>query len=294
MNFGLEMFPDARSFIQSFGSELAIVMLLFLLRAVGFDLFRRVRWLLRFPLLAVHAALGRRVTLLYTDCDDAGRTTLGLKRAIAARLPGARIRALKNAEDIMDWPVFPFAVEAIIILITDVSPLSSNEKTRGALQRRLERFVHRGGTLVLGHDVLYRRSKNPILQKLAGCRITEFTRSDTAPVRYVLFGETTSPHYEAGLLTDMEPRFALEDREYVTGRWADDVRYVYVLDSPESSGKVVPLVTFRRCGDGAVLWFNSGDSTEAGPPEPLAGPNPAFVQTLVALLKKQRRSCLAS
>lgn len=39
-------------------------------------------------------------------------------------------------------------------------------------------FARSGGVLILGHDVLYRRTKNKILTKAMSCELTKFERRD--------------------------------------------------------------------------------------------------------------------
>lgn len=280
--------PDAPSIIASFWSELAILAFLFFLRVFGIDIFRKIKSLWRWIFALSVRFSGRRLIFLYTDCDDGQVTNHGLREHLESGFASVRVVSLENAEQLLEWPVHPFLVHSCLVFVTDVTPLSASEQKRRTIQGKLEYYVHSGGVLVLGHDALYRRSRNPVLQKLAGCQLSEFHRPD-ACVRYKLFLEKESPRYEGFMTDNLPDGFELDDREYVTGDWASDVKWIYVLES--ETGKQIPLVTYRTCGKGSILWFNSGDSTCDGPPESLGTPNERFVEVLLSLVTRaQNRS----
>ncbi len=280
MKHWFDYLPDPPSFIASIWSELTILLLLLVLRVCGVDVFRKIKWLYRLVLGSFIRLSGRRIIFVYTDCDDRQVTNRGLKEGLENGLSKVHVVCIDNPEQLLDWPIHPLLVHSCMLFITDVTPLSAAEDKRVRIQTKLENYVHSGGVLLLGHDVLYRRSKNPVLQKLAGCQLREFTPLKHS-LTYKLFREENSPRYSRAFIHGLPETFELADREYVTGDWASDVKYIYVAAVEQA--KQIPLVTYRTCGKGSILWFNSGDSTMDGPPESLSGPNDNFIVVVCAL-----------
>lgn len=222
----------------------------------------------------------QKIVLLCTDCHDEGATTSTLvkrlnadKTLAASRL---KVRGLDNFETLVRWP-FSRQIHSIIILSTDVTPLSVDDKRRKRLEKRLARYAIRGGRLILGHDVLYRRARNDNLQQLVGGRVWGFDFSDTGKIDYCW-------NPDSGVDIGELPRaFSLSDGELLRGRWAADVEAVFVSRSEPD----VPLVTRREVGKGLTFWLNSGDHTETGPPRSIAQPEPIFVQLLAWALSSR-------
>ncbi|WP_018683329.1 hypothetical protein [Actinokineospora enzanensis] len=270
-------------YVDEVGVNLVAVFVVFVARVLGFDVYARAIRGRRALGTGVRRLWRTRTVLLYTDCNDELHTS----KALAARLQEdllaagfrVRVRMARDGADLARWS-FSRSVVGIILLITDVTQLSVRPRDRDRLQKRLVRYVHRGGCLVLGHDVIWRRSRNERLQKLAGCSLDTFERS-TEPIRYtrVDSGPRASDHTD--LLAALPETMELGDNEVVIGRWNRDVDFLYCwADRPDT-----PLVTRRSIGDGRVYWVNSGDSDSSGPPRSLARPERPFIILLAALIR---------
>lgn len=264
--------------------EISVITAIFVLRVVGVDVFARIGRLSRLVRVSWSALAHRRHhELVYTDADDAGMTTRRLVEALQAqRGSGVRVVALSTPEELLEWPLRSPWVGAVVLLVTDVSPLSSRSDVRDTIQERLVRFVGRGGTLVLGHDALYRRSRNHILQRLYGVTLTDF-RPRREPVEYVRAARGDDGAVVDALLARLPDRLVLDDHEVVSGEWSSATSVLY-RSEPASDGPAVPLVTYQPCGAGHAVWVNSGDHDRSGPPASVAKPQAALVTILATLL----------
>lgn len=269
--------------VRDLVGEISVITVLFLLRIVGFDIFARFARLVRVVRVTWSSVvLRRRYELVYTDADDEGMTTRRLAEALQRERGGnTRVVALGAPEDLLDWPLRR-GVAAVLLLVTDVSPLSARTAVRDSIQERLVRFVNRGGTLVVGHDALYRRSRNHILQRFYGVTLTDF-RARSTPVTYVREPSRDCGPVVEDVLRRLPERFELDDAEVVSGDWSAATAVLY-RSEPAGDGPAVPLVTYQACGDGHAFWVNSGDHTKHGPPGSVARPQAAFVALLTALL----------
>lgn len=265
--------------------NLIAVFIVFVARLLGFDAYSRaIRGVRRIP-LSVRRLGGRSTVLLYTDCDDelhASRNLADNLERYAAELGRpVRFRVVRDGIDLARSPFASRSVLAVVILLTDVTQLSARPRDRVRVQNSLIRYVHRGGCLVLGHDVIYRRTRNERLQRLAGCALDTFHRLDEA-TGYVKVVSGPRATEEREILDTLPDRFELDDNEVVVGKWGKDVEYLYTwAENPE-----VPLVTRRSVGRGRVYWVNSGDSNADGPPRSIGRPEFGLVKLLGTIITK--------
>lgn len=264
--------------------NLIAVLIVFIARLLGFDVYNRlIRFGRRISMLT-RRAFGVRTVLMYTDCDDELHTS----RTLAAQLEktlamyGIKVRVLvaANGTDLMRRPISGLGLHAIILLLTDVTQFTTRVRVGDRFQNGLARYAHRGGCLILGHDVIYRRTRNKRLQQLAGCTLDRFARVNRV-VNYIRVDEGDRMSSDSELLYNLPQIMSLGDNEVVIGSWKQDVEYIYRWQDDEN----VPLVTRRTVGNGKVYWLNSGDSNALGPPRTLAKPDGQFVEMLVALLR---------
>jgi len=264
--------------------NLVAVVIVFITRLLGFDILNRLIRAGRRLSMLTRRAFGVRTVLLYTDCDDELHTTRTLARHIenATATYGIQVQVVvaPNGEDLMRRPVSGPGMHAIILMVTDVTQFTSKAREGVRFQNMLARFAHRGGCLILGHDVIYRRSRNKRLQELAGCTLDRFARVNRV-VHYVRVDHGDRMSSDKELLANLPQVMALGDNEVVIGSWKRDVEYLYHWQDDEN----VPLVTRRTVGHGKVYWLNSGDSNALGPPRTLAKPDEQFVEMLVAMIR---------
>ena len=282
--------PSDIEFISQFIGEIALLAVLFVLRLIGIDFFIKFLRLYHYLAMVVTYVVSRRkFILLYTDADDQGASTYRLLQQLqlAQRDRKVRLVALKSPEDILKWPLSARFVDAVTLLISDVSPLSTNARTRDLIQHKLVKFVHNGGLLILGHDALYRRSRNHILQQLYGVTLTQF---DPRKGQKVCYQKNTDPERScavSALLTGLPEQFELDDGEVVTGQWPVCTEFLYVAPATANFPEV-PLVTVQRIQQGHAIWLNSGDHSPDGPPHSIGKPDPLFVTLLDGLLRHAR------
>lgn len=273
--------------ISDVAINLIAVFIVFLGRLLGFDLYARSVRLYRRTRVGIRRLTGGTTIVVYTDCDDELHTsrTLADHLETTVRADGRRVRVkvVRDGVDLGRCSFSPKAVLAVLVLLTDVTQLDTDKRDRVRLQRRLINYVHNGGCLVLGHDVIYRRSRNEHLQRLAGCALDNFSRTRER-VRYVRVDEGPRATTHTTLRTRAPETFSLTDNEVIVGEWNDDVEFLYVWDRDENT----PLVTRRTVGKGTVFWVNSADSSGKGAPRSLARPEPAFVALLNLLVTTKR------
>lgn len=265
--------------------NLIAVLVVFLSRLLGFDLYSRgIRTVRRLP-VAVRRSRGIDTVLVYTDCDDELHTSralaTGLEEKIASLGRPVRVVVVDDGVDLTRWPFPARGVLAVLVLLTDVTQLSARPRGRARVQRRLIKYVHRGGCLVLGHDVIYRRTRNERLQRISGGTLDSYRRDD-GPTSYVKVVTGPRATTDQRLLRELPDTLELCDNEVIVGDWGADVEYLYRwAQDPE-----VPLVTRRAVGSGRVYWINSGDSSAKGPPRALARPEPGLVGLLATLIQR--------
>lgn len=280
-----QFLPEWDALTISLTSNFIVLAVTFLMRQVGFDVFSKLKYTKNFCIASIRSLGGLKTILVYADPDDDGVTLRGLRVSLENENSSLVVQTFENPEKILEWPRSTHLIHGVVLFITDVTPLSSDEAKRDEIQNFVKEHVMSGGTAVLGHDVLYRRSRNKILQKLAGCKATRFAKPEDGTLEYKKLDDPDHGRFfDASFLKDLPDTFEFADREYVTGEWMSDVKYLYVYnDEPD-----VPLVTVRTCGDGHLYWFNTGDHNEHGPPQPLSDPDPTLITLLSQSLSFQR------
>ncbi|MBE8539505.1 glycerophosphodiester phosphodiesterase family protein [Geoglobus acetivorans] len=182
---------------------------------------------------------------------------------------GFRVISIESPEDVFRYPQSSRIIPAVLFIVTDVTKLSEDEDKRVEIQEWLKKYVEKGGGLIGGHDIIYRRTRNEILKEVFGGEMTEFHR--TGVVRYVK-NEDMESHI---IFRDLPDEFELEDGEIVWGRWDEDVAVLYRTPPPES----LPLVACRDYGSGKAIWINSCDRRE-GLKNSIAGSNPYLIKLI--------------
>ncbi len=280
-----EIIPSIIEVVKNLTGELILLLILFILRIIGIDLFIKITIVFNYLRLIVYKIIfNKKIIFIYTDADDNGNSTHSLSIHLEKSLQDEKIKCivLKNSEDIINWPLVNKFVKSVIIILTDVVPLSSIKKKRDKIQDNLIKFALNGGILILGHDVLYRRSKNILLQKFCNVTLTKFFRSDNKNVVYTKnINIDNRISTNKILLKNLPDTLSLDDREYVTGDWSNTTEYIYTTNDE----KKIPLVTRQELGKGVVFWINSGDHTENGPPPSIEKPS----KDLIILLDRLNR-----
>lgn len=278
-----ELIPSASDYLSAISGEIATITTLFILRLLGVDLFPRTILIFNYIRSFIWKNIYKKsIILVYTDADDRGNSLLSLCTKIKNKANDKNLKILNidNPENFSSWPTNNL-IDTIIVLITDVSTLSSNPQKRDTIQNKFTSYVKHGGTLILGHDILYRRSKNEILQDFCNVVLTKFIRCEE-PITYIknTAQQEIRTTKNTKLLDNLPESLELDDREIVVGMWGEHVEYIYVSATDPS----IPLVTRQEIGNGVVFWLNSGDHTEEGPPPSLAGPADEFVVLITSLI----------
>ena len=174
--------------------------------------------------------------------------------------------------EIMDEPVEILsknlqAVESIILLVTDCTKFSSNIHAAKRINERLVRYVREGGKLIAAHDVIYRRTKNELLQNMFGCKIINFEQISS--VHYY----KTEECIDMDIFSNLPNDFILHDAEICWGNVAEDVDVYFETENG------IPLVFSREYGKGTCIYLNSGDFKER-PPKSILKPEKNFIELL--------------
>lgn len=215
---------------------------------------------------------GKKYILLWND-DEIGRSN-DLCRALREAGVDDLLKSLGSAKDILHYPLKPARVKALILIVTDVTKFSDNEKLRELIERKIHSYIDKGGGVVGTHDIAYRRVRNTTLQKDFGVEITTFRRVES-PVKYIKNKDPFdskktkdfAEKYELSQITkDLPDEFELNDGEIIVGKWEDNVAKIFI--SAEELGSDIgskPLVTARKSSNGRIVWLNSGDKYESFP-----------------------------
>ena len=158
-------------------------------------------------------------------------------------------------------------VESIIFIVTDCTKFSNNEHANKRINKTLVDYVRNGGRLICTHDVIYRRTRNELLQEMFGCKITHFREADG-----VIY-EKTEDCKECGNFASLPDQYTLHDAELCWGELAYDAEVYF--RTPD--GK--PLVFSREYGKGVCIYLHSGDY-KFNPPPSIGKPEKEFVDLL--------------
>lgn len=158
-------------------------------------------------------------------------------------------------------------IDTIVFIVTDCTKFSNNDPTIERINQTLVDYVRKGGRLVCTHDVIYRRTRNELLQEMYGCKITHFREADD--VTYV----KTEDCKDNERFTSLGDQFALHDAELCWGNLAYDVEVHF--ETPDG----IPLVFSREYGNGVCIYLHSGDY-KFNPPPSIGKPEREFVDLL--------------
>jgi type 1 glutamine amidotransferase len=227
-------------------------------------LFRAGRW--------VKSRVSRRHYVLVWIDDETGYARKLIKRlremtTAQGLMPETMFHVMTTPRDLLRYPLSRSTTASVILLNTDVSKLADDPAISQAIQARLCRYVEGGGGVIGSHDLIYRRVRAEVLQKMFGCTITQFNSQPIVTYR---------PRLDHPLRKDLS-EFSLSDGEVCWGRWAPDVTVVYDTEvcAPGHDAHVQPVVVARDFGEGRLVWLNSGDKTDwlcqsiGAPEEPL-------------------------
>ena len=249
-------------------------------KSFGFSLRDLLNITLRLVYYAALRLFKGRTVIILCDADEHNviARTFARKLGQEAKSHGLRFRAVavSSGSAIVGFPLLPVLVQAVVLIVTDVTPLSVETKRRELIQHRLIKYATAGGTLLLFHDTLYRRTRNELLQKFAGGKITHF--SNCPVVHYTKYRSGPFLSRNSALLAELPDNVSLSDKELLGGEWDAGVEFLYV----KAGSSDVPLITRRECGEGVVFWLNSGDTDKAGPAGSVAVPE----LPLISLVEK--------
>ncbi|MGN1433511.1 MAG: toll/interleukin-1 receptor domain-containing protein [Ruminococcus sp.] len=158
-------------------------------------------------------------------------------------------------------------IDSVILMITDVTKLSNYEFALKRINKLLVKYVKNGGRLICTHDVIYRRTRNELLQEMYGCKITNFLQTPT--VQYI----KTDFCLEENAFSELPNSFALNDGEICWGDLAPDVDVFFATEDG------IPLVFAREYGKGVCIYLNSGDYKNH-PPRSILKPEKYFISLL--------------
>lgn len=209
----------------------------------------------------------RRMILLWNDADF--MYSERLRDLLHSHIPQYTIHCLRFPDEINSYPLFPYFLAAIVLIDTDVTKLAADDKTRKLLEKGICSYIHLGGGIVGTHDLIYRRTRNQLLQEIFGCTTTDFQRKD-GPIQY---HRSTGP--DDPIAADLPEHFELDDGEVVWGSWKSDCQTHF-----HTGGRPYrPLVVSRSYYKGRLVWLNSGEMS-AALCKSIAMPEPRFVLLL--------------
>ena len=163
-------------------------------------------------------------------------------------------------------------IDSIILIVTDTTKFSHNDLAVKRINQALIEYVRVGGRLICTHDVIYRRTRNELLQEMYGCKITHFREADG--VEYV----KTEDCKESNKFPSLPEKFVLHDAELCWGELAYDVEVHFA--NPDG----IPLIFSREYGAGVCIYLHSGDY-KFNPPPSIGKPEKEFVELLKDAIK---------
>ncbi len=212
---------------------------------------------------------GRRFVLIWIDDRGHAKKLIPhLEKQSSDRLS---FKAVGLPREILNFPRSKKRTAAIVLLDTDVSKLADEPKTAEQVESRLHDFVDAGGGLIGGHDLIYRRARAKVLQRMFGCQLVRFDDNKGQPVPYRINRDQA----DHPLAADLPESYTLADGEFCWGDWAPDAQVVFRTDDREQR----PLVVCREYSKGRVVWLNSGDKGDWLCPS-IAQPEPPFITLL--------------
>lgn len=224
---------------------------------------------------SIYCVLSRKKYILLWNDDDI-RYSDNLCDKLRGKGMNALLKSLESPKDVLNYPLKPSCVKALILIVTDVTKFSDNKKLRELIESKSHSYIVKGGGLVGTHDLIYRRVRNGQLQKDFGGNLNTFKRMEK-PVKYIKnnspFGSNHTKDLEkemglSQLTKDLPDKFELNDGEILVGEWQQNVAKIFL--SAEECGSefgLTPLVTVREYPDskGRLVWLNSGDKYKSFP-----------------------------
>ncbi|MFA4641493.1 hypothetical protein [Pyrococcus kukulkanii] len=199
---------------------------------------------------------GKPLILIWNDSDIEISETLS--DHLRNMLPHYRFVPINTPKDILRYPRNPKFVAAVMFIVTDVTKLSEDENIRRKIQEWLKVYVRNGGAFIGTHDIIYRRTRNEILQSMFGYTVNDFQRVDK--VLYVKNKELKN----SIIFKDLPDEFYLSDGEVIWGvlkqKSMTEIPFYSKSEDARVNGK--PLVLLRKLGDGRLVWLNSADKKE--------------------------------
>lgn len=162
-------------------------------------------------------------------------------------------KSIRTPKEIFNFSINPSVVQAIILIVSDVTKLSEDMKIQQRIQDWLISYLEKGGGIIGGHDIIYRRVRNDKLEDAFGGRINDFERLDSK-VKYI-----RNPNIgEHEISKSLPNSFELDDGEIIWGKWIEDTTCIFETggDNPK------PLVVSRKYMRGKLVWINSGDKKD--------------------------------
>lgn len=242
----------------------------------------------------IQRLFGYKKIILYTDCSDHSATNKCIAEHLLKNFSQKKfkIKIIENPEAILKEPLSQSITHAIIILITNVSGLSANDRKKQKIQESINYFCQSGGIVVLGHDAIYRRTKNQIFEKMTGGVLNHYNNNNKEII-YSKNNAGSRRTTDESLLNSLPQSMKLTDGEFLLGSWAQDVEFLYVLggkreEEIDKRQDQTPLVTRKTNGRGTAYWINSGDFGESGPPRSLSAPENGFIEILKCILLNRK------
>ena len=125
--------------------------------------------------------------------------------------PMVEVTILNHIVDILSPEVDVFDYSILLIQVTDVSKFSASEEERTRIGELIEEYVDEGNKLIVSHDVVYRRTRNEILQEMYHYKINNFARENN--VKYT----KTSYCKQVEAFSSLPSVFTLNDGELCWG-----------------------------------------------------------------------------
>lgn len=195
----------------------------------------------------------KKYILIWNDHseDTSKRITTELKKTHKKFL----YREIDEPRDLLYFPSGYKYVKLIILIDTDVTKFSEIPIEREKIQLKLKEHINRGGSLFGTHDIIYRRVRNELLQKLYGCQLNNFKR-ENSPIEAIVATE----HSNHPLLNGISEPLQFDDGEVCWGKWAPSSLTLIMTKKGFNKRKSVPLLVVRKgVNNGFLIWMNSGD-----------------------------------
>lgn len=161
-------------------------------------------------------------------------------------------------------------IDSIVMIVTDCTKFSNIELAIKRINQKLVNYVRNGGRLICTHDVIYRRTRNELLQEMYGCKITHFKAAEGVEYKKTEDCE--------GKFTSLPDEFVLHDCEICWGNLEYDVEVHF--ETPDG----IPLVFSREYGNGVCIYLHPGDY-KFNPPPSIGKPEKEFVDLLRESIK---------